>query len=89
MKILFIAGFGPIVRDIAQSRKLYDEALGIYFREESGGCLHTERLEGAKTLHYGRCLRRHRRVLAGTPGHTQSPFRKHGLNSTSKTSRQP
>ena len=50
MKILFIAGFGPIVRDIAQSRKLYDEALGIYFREESGGYLHTERLEGAKTF---------------------------------------
>lgn len=46
--VLFIAGFGPIVRDTAVSRKLYGEALGISFKEETGGYLHTSDLQGAK-----------------------------------------
>jgi hypothetical protein len=50
VKILFIAGFGPVVRDSAASGKLYRETLGISFREESGGYLHTESLNGAKTF---------------------------------------
>jgi len=29
VKILFVAGFGPIVRDTGESRKLYGEVLGI------------------------------------------------------------
>ena len=49
-KILFIAGFGPIVGDGDASGKLYREALGISFKEESGGYFHTEALEGAKTF---------------------------------------
>jgi hypothetical protein len=49
-KVLFIAGFGPIVRETATSRRLYGEALGIPFTEESGGYLHTEALQGAKTF---------------------------------------
>ncbi len=48
IKILFIAGFGPIVRDASASRKLYAEALDISFQEESGGYLHTDALQGAK-----------------------------------------
>ena len=48
MKVLFIAGFGPIVRDTEESRKLYGDALGIPFKEESGGYLHTEAVPGAK-----------------------------------------
>lgn len=47
-RVLFIAGFGPIVRDTAASRKLYGEALGISFREETGEYLHTSGLQGAK-----------------------------------------
>jgi hypothetical protein len=47
-KILFIAGFGPIVRDTEVSRKLYVQALEIPFKEESGGYLHTNALQGAK-----------------------------------------
>jgi glyoxalase-like protein len=47
-KILFIAGFGPIVRDMDASRKLYAGALEIPFKEESGGYLHTSVLQGAK-----------------------------------------
>ena len=50
IRILFIAGFGPIVRGTAESRKLYSEILGISFKEESGGYLHTEALKGAKTF---------------------------------------
>jgi hypothetical protein len=45
-----IAGFGPIVRDTAESRKLYSEILGISFKEESSEYLHTEALKGAKTF---------------------------------------
>jgi len=50
IKILFIAGFGPIVRDVAESRKLYREVLGIPFKEETDGYLHTEALRGAKSF---------------------------------------
>src|SRR5215472_14062146 len=50
IKILFVAGFGPIVRDTSESRKLYGEVLGIPFTEESGSYLHTEALQGAKTF---------------------------------------
>lgn len=50
VKVLFIAGFGPIVRDAAASRKLYADDLGLTFKEESGGYLHTEALQGAKTF---------------------------------------
>ena len=48
LKVLFIAGFGPIVRDSAESRKLYGEVLGIRFKEESGGYLHTDAVSGAR-----------------------------------------
>ena len=50
IKILFIAGFAPIVRDAREIRKLYGEVLGIWFKEESGSYLHTEALQGAKTF---------------------------------------
>jgi catechol 2,3-dioxygenase-like lactoylglutathione lyase family enzyme len=50
LKVLFVAGFGPIVRDVSASRRLYSESLGIRFTEEDGGYLHTESLEGAKTF---------------------------------------
>jgi catechol 2,3-dioxygenase-like lactoylglutathione lyase family enzyme len=50
VRILFIAGFGPIVRDVDTSRKLYAKALDIPFKEEDGGYLHTDGLQGAKTF---------------------------------------
>ena len=50
IKVLFIAGFGPIVREPTASRKLYNQTLGIGFKEENGGYLHTEALHGAKTF---------------------------------------
>jgi hypothetical protein len=50
IKVLFIAGFGPIVHEPIASRKLYSQMLGINFKEETGGYLHTEALEGAKSF---------------------------------------
>jgi predicted enzyme related to lactoylglutathione lyase len=46
--VLFVAGFGPIVRDTAASRKFYAETLGVSFEEEASGYLHTGALEGVK-----------------------------------------
>lgn len=50
IKVLFMAGFRPIVPEPTASRKLYNQILGIGFKEESGGYLHTEALPGAKTF---------------------------------------
>src|SRR5690348_4277233 len=50
IRILFVAGFGPVVPDAATSRALYGDALGIRFKEEDGLYLHTESLSGVKTF---------------------------------------
>ena len=50
LKVLFIAGFGPIAREGTASRKLYMNALGIGFKEEGDGYLHTEALKGARSF---------------------------------------
>jgi hypothetical protein len=50
MKVLFIAGFGPIATDPGESRKLYEQALGIGFKVEDGDYRHTEELKGANTF---------------------------------------
>jgi len=50
ISVLFIAGFGPIVREATASRKLYNQVFGIDFKEEKDGDLHTEALKGAKSF---------------------------------------
>jgi catechol 2,3-dioxygenase-like lactoylglutathione lyase family enzyme len=50
MKVLFIAGFGPITSDVTASRRLYEDALGIQFKVEDGEYLHTEEVKGANTF---------------------------------------
>lgn len=50
IRIMFIAGFGPIVRDAEASVKLYSDIFGIDFEEPSEGYLHTEKLEGSKAF---------------------------------------
>lgn len=50
LKLLFIAGFGPIDRNVAESRKLYGEDFGIPFKEEADGYLHTEAVDGARSF---------------------------------------
>ena len=49
MKVLFVAGFGPIVRDGAASLGLYRDALGLPgWKEEEGGYWHTESVDGVR-----------------------------------------
>ncbi len=50
INVLFVAGFGPVVRDRSASRALYADTLGITFEEEAGNYLHTEALAGVKTF---------------------------------------
>ena len=50
MKILFVAGFGPIVSDRQESAAFYRESLGLSFQEEADGYVHTEELPGVKTF---------------------------------------
>lgn len=50
IEVLFITGFGPIVGDRAASKQFYADTLGLEFKEEAGGYLHTEQMEGAKTF---------------------------------------
>ncbi len=50
MKVLFIAGFGPVASDVEESRRLYEDALGIAFKIEDGEYRHTEQLDGANTF---------------------------------------
>ena len=46
--VLFVAGFGPIVRAPVASRKFYSDALGLPFEEDSNGYLYTGELDGVK-----------------------------------------
>jgi hypothetical protein len=46
--VLFVAGFGPIVREQAGSRRFYSEALGLPLKEDADGYLHTGELDGVK-----------------------------------------
>jgi catechol 2,3-dioxygenase-like lactoylglutathione lyase family enzyme len=48
IQVLFVAGFGPIVRVPAASREFYSQALGLPFKEDPGGYLHTSALDGVK-----------------------------------------
>src|SRR5215469_289587 len=47
LKVLFVAGFGPIVREIPKSHKFYVDALGLDFQKE-GDYLHTGKLDGVR-----------------------------------------
>lgn len=48
IKVLFVAGFGPIVRDGEASQKLYREAFHIPFKADETGYLYTDALKGVK-----------------------------------------
>lgn len=50
LNILFVAGFGPIGQDTTASREMYGELLGIPFKEEENGYLHTEEVPGVKAF---------------------------------------
>ena len=46
-KVLFVAGFGPIVRDAAKSQYFYTDTLGLPLQIQ-GDYLHTGELDGVK-----------------------------------------
>ena len=50
IKILFVAGFGPVVRNYEQSRRLYADVFGIPFQEFDNGYMFTDKgvLDGVK-----------------------------------------
>jgi hypothetical protein len=50
MKVLFVAGFGPVTSDVQESRRLYEDLLGIAFKTEEGDYRHTEDLKGANSF---------------------------------------
>jgi len=50
VRVLFVAGFGPIVADGPASRALYVDALRIPFEAGPDGYLHTERLDGVRAF---------------------------------------
>ena len=51
MKVLFVAGFGPVVRDGAAALALYRDTLALPgFKEEEGSYWHTEAAEGVHSF---------------------------------------
>jgi hypothetical protein len=50
MKVLFVAGFGPIVRDQAAAKALYLDTLGLPLDVDADGYSHTDRLPGVRAF---------------------------------------
>lgn len=48
-RVLFVAGFGPVVRDLTESHQFYQDALGLAFEQE-GDYWHTDKVGGVKHL---------------------------------------
>ena len=89
IRVLFIAGFGPIVRDVDAGQKLYAKGLQISFKEESGGYLHTDALQGARHLPFGHSLKPRILVLVTVSGRIICPRLTLGLSSTWIVSKEP
>jgi catechol 2,3-dioxygenase-like lactoylglutathione lyase family enzyme len=51
MNVRFVASFAPIVRDVAATRALYRDAIGIDFEGEADDYSFTQKLDGVK--HFG------------------------------------
>jgi len=51
VKIVRIAGFGPLVRDVAASQRFYRDTLGIPFEMQQGDYIATDRFPGCN--HFG------------------------------------
>lgn len=48
IRVLFVAGFGPIVRDDSESQKLYLKTLGLPLKKEDNNYCHSEEIRGVK-----------------------------------------
>jgi hypothetical protein len=90
LDVLFIAGFGPVPRNVGDSKALYQETLGLPIKPMAGNedYLLAEHgaLDGANILRSGRCTRRHSPALAQQYGLLIFRRRKAGLSSKSPIS---
>ena len=50
MKVAFVAGFGPIVRDVAKSRAFWGESLGVALEEAAPQYFTNDDLDGVKAF---------------------------------------
>jgi catechol 2,3-dioxygenase-like lactoylglutathione lyase family enzyme len=50
MQVSFVAGFGPIVRDVGESRRFWGEGLGIGLKEAAPSYFTNDDLEGVKAF---------------------------------------
>ena len=50
MKIAFVAGFGPIIRDADEARGFWEHGLGIQLEEAAPGYFTNDELEGIKAF---------------------------------------
>ena len=50
MKVVFVAGYGPITTETKESAAFSRDSLGLSFQEEADGYLHTEDLQGVKSF---------------------------------------
>lgn len=50
MKVAFVAGFGPVVRDAEASQEFWRRGIGIDFTEPAPGYLATEHVDGVKAF---------------------------------------
>jgi catechol 2,3-dioxygenase-like lactoylglutathione lyase family enzyme len=51
VKVLFVSGFGPLVKDAEQSHRFYSDALGLPLQTQPGGVAgyyHSEKLDGVR-----------------------------------------
>jgi catechol 2,3-dioxygenase-like lactoylglutathione lyase family enzyme len=51
VNVLFVSGFGPLVKDADTSKRFYAEALGLPLEPQPGGAAgyyHTEKLDGVR-----------------------------------------
>ena len=49
LKVVFVAGFGPLVKDAAAAKAFYVDALGLPLQQQaSGGYYHGETLDGVR-----------------------------------------
>ena len=87
--VLFVAGFGPIVRDPAASRKFYSETLGVAFEEDADGYLHTGGLDGVKHFALWPLAQAAVSALVRINGPAIFPCRKRGSSLTCGISKKP
>ena len=87
MKILFVAGFGPITSNVKESRRLYRDVLGLPLEEEADDYLHTEKVEGVKGFGVWPLYQAAESCFGRREWPADVVTRKPGSSSTSRTSR--